>query len=168
VIFELGLTPPLYNPTSPLWIRQTEASCPCAVCMCREKSRREMRGRPPPQTCACVVYRATNEILDDSLGSAGHTARFLGGHVDRCSGDWSSEEKIRRGPHDAVAGAVRAAINDEIPPVCYYVTRILFLRNNIQGPCSGASSAWWSSMAPLRQVTARSGLGVARGKGLLC
>jgi hypothetical protein len=57
-------------------------------------------------------------------------------------------------PHFAVAGAVRAAIIGEIPPVCSYVTRILFLRNSIRGPYSGASSARWSPMAPLRRVTA--------------
>jgi hypothetical protein len=43
------------------------------------------------------------------------------------------------------------------------VTRILFLRNSIWGPCLGAGSARWLPMAPLRRVTAPSDRG-ARGR----
>jgi hypothetical protein len=66
-------------------------------------------------------------------------------------------------PHFVVAGAVRAAINGEIPPVCSFVTRNLFLHNSIWGPYSGATSARWLPMAPLRRVTAPSDRG-SRGR----
>ena len=40
-----GSCRPYITPPAPLWIRQAEASCLCAAYICREKSRREMRGR---------------------------------------------------------------------------------------------------------------------------